>query len=414
VITNLSLIKQLVLLSEANLLNALISQIDLSSEVKLIQELAAKESEKAMLLKENEIIRVRQQQELQSIQLEKSQAEVKQNRLVAVFAFVGIAFVLVLLIISTRAYVLKQKSNKELARQRDEISEKNDELSQQNEEIAAQRDEIEAQRDLVYTQKDQIERTHNEISSSIDYATRLQDAILPGNRLLKEHFADHFVFFRPKQKVSGDFYWWTRIEDRLIITTADCTGHGVPGAFMSMLGVSLLREIVNREFLSQPGDILNQLRREVISSLDQKGDMGEQKDGMDLAMISYDLSSGKCLYAGANNPLYLVRNGELKEYKPDRMPISYYQRMESFTSREIDLKPGDRIYLFSDGFADQFGGEHRKKFKYRAFQNLILEHSEKPMDQQHIILQDTIVKWQGENEQIDDMVIVGLKMAGLP
>jgi serine phosphatase RsbU (regulator of sigma subunit) len=410
VIVNLSWIRQMVLLTETTVLNGLISQIDLSEEVKLLQELAARESDKAMMLKENEIVRVKQQQELQAVQLEQSQSEVRQNRMMAIFAFVGIALVLVLFSISTRAYFRKQRDNKKLTEQKDEISEKNEELNHQNEEIAAQRDEIEAQRDLVFRQKEQIEKTHEEISSSIDYATRLQASILPNTNLLKEKFQDHFVLFRPKSKVSGDFYWWTEVEKSVIIAVADCTGHGVPGAFMSMLGISLLREIVNKEFITQPGVILRRLRKEVIRSLDQKGEIGEQKDGMDLALVSIPFDTLKCEYAGANNPLYMLRDGQLTEYKADRMPISFYIRMDKFTTHEIQLQKGDQLYMFSDGYADQFGGENRKKFKYKAFQQHLIDHSTQSMEEQHNALMDTIVKWQGDYEQIDDIVIVGIKI----
>ncbi len=229
VIINLSLLKQMALLTENTVLNGLISQVDLSQESKLLQELAARESEKAIQLKENEIVRVKQQQELQAIQLEKSEDEIKQNRMMAIFAFAGIALVLVLFSISTRAYVRKQKDIKKLAAQKEKISEANKELNQQNEEIAAQRDEIEAQRDLVFQQKDQIQKTHEEISASIEYATRLQAAILPNPGLLKEKFQDHFVFFRPKDKVSGDFFWWTewRIASLSRRPTAPVTGYRV-------------------------------------------------------------------------------------------------------------------------------------------------------------------------------------------
>jgi serine phosphatase RsbU (regulator of sigma subunit) len=410
VLVNLSWMKQMVLLTEANVLDGLISQIDLSSEVKLLQELASKESERAIMLKENEIVRVKQQQELQSIQLEQSQDEVKQGRIIAIFAFMGIAFVIILLIISTRAYLLKQKDNKILAKQKEDIQDKNDELNQQNEEIAAQRDEIEAQRNLVSMQKEQIQQTHNEISASIDYATRLQASIMPSQDLLKEVFSDHFILFRPRDKVSGDFYWWSQIENQIIIAAADCTGHGVPGAFMSMLGISLLSEVVNKEFITNPGQILDQLRREVIRSLNQTGEKGEQKDGLDISLVNINTETWTCHYSGANNPIYLIRNHELTEYKSDMMPISIYHRMDSFTSHEIQLEPGDKLYLFSDGYADQFGGKNRKKFKYKAFKQLLIDHTDESMDQQNKILTDTIVRWQGDHEQIDDMVVVGLKV----
>lgn len=410
VIVNLSYFKQMALLTESAVLNGVLSQVDLSDEARLLQDMAARESKRAIELKENEISRVKQQQAIQEAQLEKSLLETQQNRVMAITGFSGVALVLVLFTISTRAFLRKQRDNRKLAEQKKEIENKNEELNQQNDEIAAQRDEIEAQRDTVFKQKEQIEKTHEEISSSIDYAKRLQGSILPNTSLLERKFSDHMVFFRPKQKVSGDFYWWSEVEDRVVVTAVDCTGHGVPGAFMSMLGVSLLREIVNREYITHPGVILNRLRKEVIRSLDQRGHQNEQKDGMDMALLSIDPETLKCEYAGANNPLYMVRNGSLQEYKPDRMPISYYPRLDKFTCTEIQLQKGDQLYLFSDGFADQFGGERRKKFKYQHFKQILIEHSRETMQRQHDILLDAIIAWQGEQEQVDDMVIIGVKI----
>jgi len=360
---------------------------------------------------------IRQQKELQQLQLEQSQAQLRERNSLALLAFVGIAFVLILLIISTRAYLLKQKDNNKLAEQKNQISEKNEELNHQNaeisaqrDEIEAQRDEIEAQRDMVTGQKEQIEKTHNDISASIEYAMRLQSAIFPGEGLLKECFTDHFIFFRPRDKVSGDFYWWTIEQNQIILAVADCTGHGVPGAFMSMLGVSLLREIINKEHITYPGTVLQRLREEVIRSLNQSGKFGEQKDGLDIAVLSIDPETLKCSYAGANNPAYVMKNSELFEYKADRMPISIYDRMDPFTTHDIQLEKGDLLYLFSDGFPDQMGGSKRKKFKYKAFRNLLVEYHEIPLTMQHEALTETIVEWQGDHEQIDDMVIVGLKV----
>ena len=410
IVMNLSWFKQMILFTESTLLNGLISQLDLSEETMLLQEMASRESDQAIMLKENEILRIKQLQELQKVQLEKSQTELDQRNTLTAFAFAGIAFVLILFFISTRAYLLKQKDNKKLAKQKEEITDKNDELYQQNEEIAAQRDEIEAQRNLVYDQKEQIEKTHNEISASIDYASRLQTSILPDPGLIKAKFSDHFILFRPRDKVSGDFYWWSQLEKQIIIAAADCTGHGVPGAFMSMLGISLLSEVVNKAFITDPGAILNQLREEVIRSLNQTGGKEDQKDGLDLSIVTIDTESWSCQYAGANNPLYLIRENELKEYKPDMMPISFYHRMDKFTTHKIQLEPGDQLYLFSDGYADQFGGQHRKKFKYGAFRQLLLDHTGDSMEQQHRVLIETIAKWQGDNDQIDDMVVIGLKV----
>jgi serine phosphatase RsbU (regulator of sigma subunit) len=408
--TNLRWIEQVTLLQENALLNELINYFDLSQESHLIRELANKESEKAIALQSNEILRINQQQELQNIQLKTTQTELRQRNTLLEVAFTGIVFVLVLLVISTRAYFRKQKDMQELEKQKKEIEGQRNEIGAQRDEIEAQRDEIEAQRDLVQEQKEQIELSHHEVTSSIDYAMRLQDAMLPHPALLEEHFSGHLIFFRPKQQVSGDFYWWTRLGDQVIIAVADCTGHGVPGAFMSLLGASLLKEIVNREGITKPGLILDRMREEVIGALNQKGAMGEQKDGMDMALISIDPTTLQCQYAGANSALYLLRRGQLKSYHPDLMPISHYAEMQPFNTCEIQLEAGDQLYLFSDGYADQFGGAQRKKFKYKAFRQVITEYADLSMPRQQQVLSDTIREWQGKHKQTDDMVIVGIRI----
>jgi len=408
--TNLRWIEQITLLKENALLNELINHFDLSQESQLIRELANKESEKAIELQANEILRINQQQELQNIQLQTAQSELRQRNTLLAVAFTGIAFVLVLLLISTRAYFRKQKDNLELEKQKKEIEGQRNEIRTQRDEIEAQRDEIEAQRDLVQEQKEHIEHTHHDITSSIDYAMRLQDAMLPGPALLEEHFSGHLVFFRPKQQVSGDFYWWTQMGKQVIIAVADCTGHGVPGAFMSLLGASLLKEIVNKEGITKPGLILDRMREEVISALNQKGTLGEQKDGMDMALVSINTSNFQCQYAGANSSLYRLRRGQLASYAPDLMPVSHYEEMSPFHTTEVQLEAGDQLYLFSDGYADQFGGEKRKKFKYKAFRQLITEYADLSMPRQQQVLSDTIREWQGKNEQTDDMVIVGIRI----
>jgi len=409
-ITNLRWIQLLVLMNENDVLNALINQFDLSDESHLIRELASQQSRQAIELKENEILRINQQKELQDIQLESARAELRQRNFLLIMSVGGIAFVVVLLIISTRAYFRKQKDMQELQRQKSEIESQRDEIESQRDEIEAQRDEIEAQRDMVQDQKEQIERTHHEISSSIDYAMRLQDAMLPSPVLLEEHFSGHLIFFRPKQKVSGDFYWWARQNDRVVIAVADCTGHGVPGAFMSLLGSSLLKEIVNREGITTPGTILDRMREEVMATLNQRGSLGEQKDGMDMSVLSIDPATLRCQYAGANSPLYLLRRGKLHVYTPDLMPVSYYEEMLPFRTTEISLEPADQLYLFSDGYADQFGGEQRKKFKYKNFRLIITEYADLSMSRQQQVLSDIIREWQGKYEQTDDMVIVGIRI----
>jgi len=307
-----------------------------------------------------------------------------------------------------------------------------DELTETLEKVQQQNEEILAQRDTVIRQKEEIEEIHGHITDSINYATRIQSSILPNEDILKEFLSDYFVLFNPKDKVSGDFYWWSHIENHTVITAADCTGHGVPGAFMSMLGVSFLREIVNREYITHPGVILRKLRKEIINTLRQKGNETGSQDGMDMALISINHENNTLQFSGANNPLYIIRKGKLNsnndkiiefeiidskkngynfyEIKPDRMPIAIYLKMDKFSTHEIELQKGDCIYMFSDGYADQFGGPNERKFKYKQFKQLLMQNVDKSMDEQKHILNSKFEEWKGDIEQIDDVVVLGIKI----
>ncbi len=270
--------------------------------------------------------------------------------------------------------------------------------------------EIEAQRDLATAQRDKIYQQKKEIEDSIYYAQRIQQSLLPSRDFLDRLLPEHFIFFKPRDIVSGDFYWANYIREKLIITAADCTGHGVPGAFMSMLGIAFLNEIVNKQEQIDASIILNQLRNEIIQALGQTGAEGEAKDGMDMALCIIDPKQKTLQFAGANNPLYHIRKKELMETKGDKMPVAIHERMPPFTSHTISLESGDALYLFSDGYADQFGGTRGKKFMYKAFKNLLTEISVKSMSGQAEILEKTMADWQGTYEQIDDMVIIGIRI----
>lgn len=305
---------------------------------------------------------------------------------------------------------LVDERTEEIRWQKKEIEEKNEELNQLVEEVSSQRDEIEAQRDLVTGQKEQIEEIHHEVTQSIDYAKRLQTAILPDPEIIRQNVSDFFVLFRPRDNVSGDFYWWANVEGHTVITAVDCTGHGVPGAFMSMLGISFLREIVLKEYITHPGVVLRRMRKEIIRSLKQKGISGEQKDGMDMSLVSIDHEKNLMQFAGANNPLYFIRDRVLTEYKPDKMPIAIYDRMDNYTVHEIPLLQDDQFYMFSDGYADQFGGPKGKKFMYKRFKEFLMEISNKPLNEQKIILEKEFIDWKTGFEQIDDVVVLGIKI----
>ena len=263
----------------------------------------------------------------------------------------------------------------------------------------------------VVKQRDQIAEQKKSITDSIQYASRIQRALLPSEEYREEILPEHFILFRPRDIVSGDYYWMKQKNGKTIVVAADCTGHGVPGAFMSMLGVAFLNEIANREDINDANEILNSLRNHVIKALHQTGKEGESKDGMDIALCLIDDDRKKLQFAGAYNPLYLIRNNELIQVKADRMPIGFYFKEGiDFKNNEVELEKDDKLYIFSDGFADQFGGETGRKFMSKKFKQLLIDINQKPMSEQHDILNETIDNWRGDIEQIDDVLIIGLKI----
>ncbi|RLD61874.1 MAG: hypothetical protein DRJ01_07125 [Bacteroidetes bacterium] len=259
-------------------------------------------------------------------------------------------------------------------------------------------------------QKEIVEEKNKHITDSIIYAKRIQNALLPPEQIIRKELPEHFILFKPRDIVSGDYYWFGRNDENIIIVAADCTGHGVPGAFMSMLGVAFLNEIINKNEVVKANEILNQLREHVITSLRQTGKEGEAKDGMDIAICVIDKKTKNLQFAGANNPLYLVRDRELIQVKADRMPIGIYIKTNPFTNNELSLQKNDCLYIFSDGYVDQFGGKSNRKFKSKPFKRLLVDINDKPMSEQRTILDDTIEDWKGINEQVDDILVIGMRI----
>jgi serine phosphatase RsbU (regulator of sigma subunit) len=258
---------------------------------------------------------------------------------------------------------------------------------------------------------DIIEEINRDMTASINYASRIQRAILTDPGEIRGLSGRLFILYMPKDIVSGDFYWITQVKKKLVVVAADCTGHGVPGALMSMLGISFLEEIINYRGITESGKILNELRKEVQHALHQKGAREEQKDGMDISLCVIDKSKNTIQYSGAYNSLYLVRNGELTEYPADRMPIGIYDLSDTeFNSNNIPSLPGDMIYMFSDGYADQFGGPNIKKFKNAQLKELLVSIHKLPVKEQKKKLDKTFHDWKGTNPQIDDVMVLGLKI----
>jgi len=347
----------------------------------------------ALLSKENQL----KEEQNARLEAEKAQYRAREKTRRTRFIALSIGFLLTCCIIGMAYWQLAQKKKA------------NQLLLSQNAEIDRQKKEIEEQRDLANKQK-------KKITDSIQYAQRIQNAVLPPTNFFNDNFSDYFIMYRPKDIVSGDFYWTTRKDDVIIIAVADCTGHGVPGAFMSMLGVAYLNEIVNKIAINKhistlnADDILNQLREMIISSLHQTGDSNEPKDGMDISLCIMDFERKKLQYAGANNPLYIIRKGELIQIESDKMPVSYHQKRDiPFTKHEMDLLPDDRIYMFSDGYIDQFGGDQGMKFLGRRFRETLLKIHSQTMEEQYLALSKALDDWKGNRPQLDDILVLGIR-----
>jgi serine phosphatase RsbU (regulator of sigma subunit)/tetratricopeptide (TPR) repeat protein len=278
-------------------------------------------------------------------------------------------------------------------------------------EVERQRELAESRRETAEVQKVIIEEKQKEILDSIHYAKRIQEAMLTNDSYIREHFkAEYFIFYQPKDIVSGDFYWAVLSHGRFYMITADCTGHGVPGAFMSLLNISLLNENIVEKGLQVPAVILNEQRKQIIRVLNPKGDENS-KDGMDCVLCAYDLDAMKLQFAAANNPIWLVRDNELLEFKPDKMPVGKYEEnAKEFTSHAVDLRKGDVVYTFTDGFADQFGGPKGKKFMYRQLKALLFANRNEPMPRQKEIIAQALHEWKGTNQQVDDVLVIGVRI----
>lgn len=262
----------------------------------------------------------------------------------------------------------------------------------------------------LHRQKEMVEEKNKEIVDSINYAKRLQQAILPPIDLVKSDLNDSFILFKPKDIVSGDFYWYIKSGDELLIAVADCTGHGVPGAMVSVVGANGLNRCVKEFGLKQPAQILDKLCDLVIETFEMTDH--EVKDGMDIALCAINLKTKKVQFAGANNPLWIIKKNaeDLDEIKADKQPIGKFDYRKNFTNHEFEFQNGDAIYLFSDGYADQFGGPGGKKFKYKTLKDLLLTIHTQKMTDQEIALNEAFMNWKGELEQIDDVCVIGIKL----
>ncbi len=262
----------------------------------------------------------------------------------------------------------------------------------------------------VVRQRHIVEEKHKEITDSINYAERIQRSFLATKDLLDQNLKDHFVFFKPKDVVSGDFYFAEKLtNESFLLATADSTGHGVPGAIMSLLNITSLEKAIENQ--DQPSDILNTTRKIIIERLKKYGSVEGGKDGMDCSVICFDFKKKKIIVSAANNPVWIVRGSETIEIKPDKMPVGKHDKQDvSFTQQTIDIKKGDVIYTLTDGFSDQFGGSLGKKFMSKKLRELLSKNAHLPMEEQRTILENTFISWVGDLEQIDDVTLIGVRV----
>jgi phosphoserine phosphatase RsbU/P len=285
-------------------------------------------------------------------------------------------------------------------------------IENQKEEILKQRDKLASINSELHSANTEIEEQKKHIMDSIYYARRIQTAILPSQLMMERYLPQSFVLYLPKDIVSGDFYWLHESDGHIMVSAVDCTGHGVPGAFMSIVGFNQLNHAVNHGGAIKASDILNELNKGVIETLNEGGSATSIRDGMDISLCVFTPEGNKVYFAGANNPLIIIRNNELIKIKGDRMPIGAFEGngQDSFTNHEVDLLPGDCIYLFSDGYADQFGGGRNKKFLVSRFNDLLLEIHEKPLGEQKDILHNRLIDWMGNSSQVDDILVIGIRI----
>jgi len=296
------------------------------------------------------------------------------------------------------------------------------EIEQQKEEILTQNEQLIEHREKILSHQVKIEAQNRDITDSIKYASKIQTALLPSESKMKRLLGEHFLYYKPRDIVSGDFYWIDQYNEKTVIAASDCTGHGVPGAFVSALGISMLNEVLQRSASSgaylNPAIMLNRLRERMISSISRTEKKEDTYDGMDISICMIDKKQNTLEYAGALQPIYLIKklpeksdNYELITLKPDAHPISLTDfKDHTYQSTIVSINKGDLIYMFSDGYADQFGGEKRKKFLTTNFRKLLVSVAGKPVDEQKTILDKTLTDWRGDIDQIDDIMVIGIRI----
>jgi serine phosphatase RsbU (regulator of sigma subunit) len=324
-------------------------------------------------------------------------------------------YLAVIIFVTTSIILFIKHRERKLKNERDNLEKI---VKERTHEVVEQKKEIEQQHDILIEQQ-------KEITESIQHAKRLQSAVIPSESVFNEVFSDSFILYKPKDIVSGDFYWFCKHDNNIIVIAADCTGHGVPGAFTSMLGISLLNKIVTDAETTSPDEIMHKMRENIIKSLNQSEESNLQ-DGMDMVILTFNTELTELEFCGANNSMFIVRKNEfltdnpdclviksenffIKEYKGNKMPVSIYPRMTPFAKEKIKLFPEDKIYIFSDGYMDQIGGPRKKRFMNKQFKEVLLEINNLPMQEQKRNLDQKMQDWMICEKQLDDITVIGIR-----
>ncbi|MBU0763633.1 MAG: SpoIIE family protein phosphatase [Bacteroidetes bacterium] len=391
------------------------------------QESEMKKRENILLMQNMGINEQKEKMKEQQAVLDRQMSELKKQRMILYLFSALLLVILSLAYFIYRSYKIKKKANillkekneeilrrnEEIESQRDQIMAQRDQLIEKNEEIMQQKEEIQAQAENLEEVNRKLARTNEILTSSINYAKKIQDAILPSDELINRLLPDSFVFFRPRDIVSGDFYWLAEKNDTVYVAAVDCTGHGVPGAFMSMIGNTLLNGILGEKGMSSPASILDSMNKRIIASLNQ-GKTGEdsQDDGMDITLCAIPKQDSAIRIACANHFAYLVNDKGLHIIEGDILsigdPLAKLKGIK-YTDHKVEVGKGSVLYIFSDGFQDQFGGDDNSKFMSGRLQKLLVEHRNMSMEEQKALLEKTFDQWKGEERQLDDVLIIGIR-----
>lgn len=370
------------------ILNKLMSLNDSIRNVENASEIAELETKFKTKEKETELLEVKLKQQLADKENEEELR--KKNYFIVVLSIIGVMVLLVAFLLLKRFREKKQVA----------------------EEFSIKNKEIETQKSIIDKAFQELSEKSKDITDSIKYAKRIQKAIFPTAEQLKKALPEHFVFFKPKDIVSGDFYWIEEFEGKIYFAVVDCTGHGVPGAFMSIVGFNLLNKAIHENQCKTPADILNQVNTDLTDTLKQTKEESAVKDGMEISLCQWDPSANQFTFAGANTLIYKISDQQLQIIKGDKHPIGnfYGEQLKKYNNIPVPISKNDCLYLFSDGFADQFGGDKGKKYKYKQLEDFLTRHAHLPMSEQRQILAKEFNRWKGNLEQVDDVCVFGFRL----